>query len=180
LGYCKRAAGLRKEELMQMIAWAIRFAATLALATLAASTMGQGAVSIKSTCQDVGAATRESTGDRDGHAIPVVQYSCRNEGGATEGSVTTGTIIWEWDKTAAAMVIGNGVLRKPGALAAYQNTEAKATQTVVDGKVTGIAGTSRGIYKSATGGMASLAGKSFSTTFHSIGGGQLVIETTLD
>jgi len=165
---------------MQMIPRAMTFAAALALATLSATTMGQGAVSLKSTCQDVGMASREPVGDREGHANSVVQYSCRNEGRATEGSVTTGTIIWEWDKTAAAMVIGNGVLRKPGALAAYQNTEAKATQSVVDGKVTGITGTSRGVYKSATGGMASLAGKSFSATFRSVGGGQFVIETTLD
>ena|SRR5664279_581529 len=158
----------------------LNVAASLALTTLSMSTLAQTPVTFKSTCQDVGFAAREPLGDRDGHSIEVIQYSCRNEGGVEDGTLMTGMVIWEWDKTTCVMLSGNGVVRKPGALAVFQNSESKASLTIVDGKVTGITGTSNGVYKTATGGMASLAGKSFTSTFHSIGGGQFVIEVTLN
>ena len=92
----------------------------------------------------------------------------------------TGMVIWEWDKGAAVMVSGNGVNRKPGGIAVYQNSAGTLSPTMSDGKMTGVTGTAKGVYKTASGSMASLAGKSFTATFHSIGSGQFVIETTVE
>lgn len=156
------------------------FATALAFASLSPIVPAQTAVTFKSTCQDVGMSGREPLGDREGHAITVGQYSCKNEGGVADGSLMSGMVIWEWDKTSAVMQAGNGVVRRPGAFAVYQNSEGKVSLTVTDGKVTGLSGTSKGVYKTATGGMASLAGKSFRSTFKSIGGGQFVIEETIE
>ena len=158
----------------------LNLATALVFVTSSASAPAQTAVTFKSTCQDVGMSGREPLGDREGHSITVGQYSCKNEGGVEDGSLMSGMVIWEWDRTAAVMLSGNGVIRKPGAFAVYQNFEGKASLTVVDGKVTGLTGTSTGVYKTATGGMAPLAGKSFSSTFKSIGGGQFVIEATIE
>jgi hypothetical protein len=51
---------------------------------------------------------------------------------------------------------------------------------MADGKVTGFTGTSKGVYKLSAGSLASLAGKSYTTTFHTIGGGQYVVERASD
>lgn len=158
----------------------LNLAAVVALTTLSANVPAQTGVVLKGTCQDVGVSARETLGDRDGHVIQVGQYSCRNEGGATDGTIMTGMVIWEWDKGSGVMVVGNGLARRPGAIAVYQNSEGKISLTMTDGKVTGVTGTAKGIYKTATGSMASLAGKSFTSTFHTIPGGQFVIETTVD
>ena len=158
----------------------LNLAAVLVLAALSTSASAQNAVVLKSTCQDVGQTPREALGDREGHGISVGQYSCRNEGGATDGAVMTGMVIWEWDKGAAVMVSGNGVNRKPGGIAVYQNSAGTLSPTMSDGKMTGVTGTAKGVYKTASGSMASLAGKSFTSTFHSIGSGQFVIETTVE
>lgn len=155
-------------------------AAALAFAALSTTVPAQTAVTFKSTCQDVGMSGREALSDREGHAITVGQYSCKNEGGVEDGSLMSGMVIWEWDKTSAVMQAGNGVVRKPGAFAIYQNSEGRVSLTITDGKVTGLTGTAKGVYKTATGGMASLAGKSFTSTFKSIGGGQFVIEATVE
>ena len=155
-------------------------AVAMAFATLSLTVPAQPVGSMKSTCQDVGMSGREVLGDREGHAVTVGQYSCKNDGGITDGSLMSGMVIWEWDKTSAVMQGGNGVIRKAGAFAVYQNAEGKVSLTVVDGKVTGLTGTSKGVYKMATGGMASLAGKSFTSTFKSIGGGQFVIEQSIE
>ena len=69
---------------------------------------------------------------------------------------------------------------QPGAVAVYENSGGRVTLTIVDGKVTGLDGTSQGVYKVATGAMAGLAGKSFTTTFHSIAGGRFILEETIE
>ncbi len=165
---------------MQQDSPILNLIAALAFTTLSATASAQTAITFKSTCQDIGISAREPINDREGHSITVGQYSCKNSGGVEEGSIQTGMVIWEWDKTNAMMLSGNGIARKPGAFLVYQNSEAKASLTIVDGKVTGITGTAKGVYKAASGSMASLAGKSFSSTFRSIGAGQFVIETTVE
>jgi len=79
----------------------------------------------KSLCQTVGVGTTETLYDRLGHAIYTNTYSCRNEGGATDGSVMTGTNILEVDANTMVGISHNGVLRKSSGMAVYQMTEDK-------------------------------------------------------
>ena len=149
--------------------------------TLSAGAFAQKPVTQSSTCQAIGIAPQEAVGDREGHTYSVSQYSCQNQGGGPfDGAIMTGSTIWESDKGSSVALAGSGVIRKPGMSAVFVLTEGKNALTMADGKVTGFSGTAKGVYKVAAGTASSLAGKSFSSTFRSIGGGQFVIETTVD
>ena len=95
-----------------------------------------------------------------------------------EGAIMTGMNIIEYDPSDGVVLSGNGVICKPGAVAVYQVIEQNSERTMTDGKVMGFTGISRGVYKLATGSMASLAGKPFISTFRTIAGGQFLLETT--
>lgn len=149
-------------------------ATAIAFAAFAPSAVAQEIM--KYICQDIGGGPPEPLGDREGHSISVGPYSCRVDSGALSGGVSTGASIWEWDKTNAVLVSGNGVIRKPGATVVYQATEGKLALTMADGKVTGFTASGRGSYPMAIGSAASLAGKSFTWTAKSTGPGQFEID----
>jgi hypothetical protein len=134
----------------------------------------------KDICQSVGSTAPEPVGDREGHAIQVDMISCRVEGGALAGGITTGQDIWEWDKTNAKMVSVTGLVRKAGATAAYELTDGTIALTLADGKVTGFTATGKGRYQLATGSAASLAGKTFTFTAKPTGAGQWETDVTAD
>ncbi|MDM0117333.1 hypothetical protein QTI66_35030 [Variovorax sp. J22R133] len=155
-------------------------AAFIVSTTLSASAIAQAPVAFKATCQAVGFAPPEPLGDRDGHGFTVAPYSCQSMDGPFEGGIMTGQNIWESDKGSSVLIAGNGVNRKPGMSLVYVITEGKNTLTMADGKVTGYSGSVKGVYKLATGPAAPYAGKSFTSTFRSIGRGQFLVETTID
>lgn len=152
--------------------------AAIAFAAVAPSAVAQENI-IKNTCQDVGVSPSEPLGDREGHAISVVEYSCRVDSGPLSGGVMTGTAIWEWDKTNAVMLSNSGVIRKPGSTAVYVS-DGKNALTIADGKVTGFTASGRGSWPMAIGGAASLAGKSFTWTAKSTGPGQYDVELKVE
>jgi hypothetical protein len=136
-------------------------------------------LSFKLYCQEVGGSGEpEPAGDRAGHMMSVDQYSCRMEGGPMDGDVVTGNGVTDWDKAEGVFIVGNAVARKPGAFAAYQDTEGKVALTIADGKVTGATGVGKIHWVVATGGAAPLAGKTFSYTFKATGPGQWEAKAT--
>jgi hypothetical protein len=89
--------------------------------------------------------------------------------------------MWEWDGPKATQISNTGVARKPGATLAWKDAEAKLTLTMTDGKVTGWTGSGRGANLVATGGWASMAGKSYTWTAKSLGpASQFSIEVTYE
>jgi hypothetical protein len=132
------------------------------------------------TCQNVGGGAPEPLEDREGHSILVNDYSCRADSGPLSGGVWTGRAIWEWDKTNAVLVSGNGVVRKPGAAVVYQETRGKLALTMTDGKVTGFIATGGGTWPMAIGSAASLAGKSYTWTSKPTGPGQFAVELKVE
>lgn len=151
-----------------------------ALATAAFSAMAQTPLMQKAYCVYVGANPMEPVGDRPGHALQVLNYSCRTEGGPMDGGVMTGTNITEWDAGKAVILSGSGVGRKPGAMASFQVIEGSTTLTMADGKVTGMTSTGRGVMKHASGTASVLNGKTYSHVVRLLGPSQFVIETTYD
>jgi hypothetical protein len=149
-------------------------AIALAFAAFAPSAVAQE--TYKLTCQDVGGAPPEPLGDRDGHAIQVEEYSCRVDAGVLAGGVVSGENIWEWDKTNAVLVSGEGVIRKPGATTAFRITEGNLALTMADGKVTGSTASGRGNYSLAIGSAASLAGRPFSFSSMGTGPGEFEVD----
>lgn len=155
-------------------------AAAVSLAAIGTSAIAQTPVMQKSRCVYVGSTPPEPLGDRAGHALQVSTYSCRTEGGAMDGGVMTGTNIYEWDGAKAVLLTGAGVLRKPGATAVYQVTEATTTLVMTDGKVTGFTAAGKGVIKLATGSAASMNGKTYSYTVRPTSPVEFVIESTFD
>ncbi|MDM0108533.1 hypothetical protein QTH97_26545 [Variovorax sp. J22R24] len=159
---------------LQMISLAAFIAATTF------SAFAQAPVTYKATCQGIGMAPQEPVGDREGHTFSFGQYSCQIQGGPFDGAILTGSTVWESEKGNSILLAGNGAIRKPGLSAIFLLTDGKNSTTMVDGKATGFAGSAKGVYKIAAGTASSLAGKSYRSTFRTIGGGQFVIETTVD
>jgi hypothetical protein len=158
----------------------LRYLAIAAAVVMCTSAYAQSGVSFKFSCNAIGNSPPEPLGDREGHAVGVGQFACRTEGGPLDGAVLTGTQIWEYDRTNAVGLAGSGVVRKPGALAVYQNNESKLALTLTDGKVTGSTGSGRGRYALATGAAAALNGKTYSYTFASTGPFQFVVDVKVD
>jgi hypothetical protein len=129
-----------------------------------------------STCSQVGVATPEPVGDREGHTIMSEEDVCRFDSGPFAGGVMTSTGIWEWDKTNAILISSGAVFRKPGATAVGRLTEGKIALTIVGGKVSGAVSSVRGSWPIATGNAASLAGKLFTATATDLGPGQFLLE----
>jgi len=157
-----------------------RVAVTLALSMLGAYSFAQTPIAFKCVCQNIGAPPQEPLGDREGHAVSVTSYTCRVEGGPLDGGVLTGTTIYEWDKTNATGLSGNGVGRRAGATLVYQLGEFKNALTTADGKITGFLGSGQGTYKMATGSAASLAGKTFSYVVRPTGSSQFAIDVKVE
>ncbi len=147
---------------------------------MSASAFAQSGLSFRLLCFTVGGGAPEPLGDRDGHSISAGEASCRVEGGVMDGGILTGTAIFEWEKTNGVLLSGSGVTRKPGATAAYQNTEAKIALTLSDGKVVGSSGSGRGRYTMTTGAAAALSGKTYAYTFKSVGPGQIAYDVKID
>jgi len=154
--------------------------AFLVLMAPAATSVAQTSSSYKCFCQTAGTDLPEPLGDHEGHAVTVTSYTCRVEGGALDGGVLTGTSMYEWDRTNARGLSGNGVGRKAGAMLVYQLGDFKNELILADGKVSGFLASGQGTYKLATGSAASLAGKTFTYTARRTGSNQFDIDVKVE
>ena len=136
---------------------------------LAAALATQGAVVKASAQQDVDAfscryieaPTAEPFGNEEGHGISVRDYSCQLTQGPLSGGVLTARAVWEIDKSGGRLLLGGGIIRKPGAMAVLQLSEGKLEYVTKNGDVTEVRTSGRGAYLLASGGAASLSGKTF-------------------
>jgi len=133
------------------------------------------------TCQYFGSPPKpEPLGDREGHSLSSVDVSCSVTSGPLAGGVGTGAVVSEFDGPNGVLLMGGGVIRKPGATLVYELTEQKIALIITGGKVTGSTINGRGKNLLGTGGAASLTGKTFSFTIKPAQMGQYIIETTYD
>jgi hypothetical protein len=154
-------------------------AAAIAIVTAAPAAKGEELA--KFNCQAVGRVdTFEPAGDRDGHGILASAASCSAASGLLEGGLGTVQGIWEWDKTTGALLTEGGLIRKPDAIVVFQMTEGKIDLTIAEGKVTGFTATGKGRLPFASGGMAAIAGKTFTWTSKSAGFGRYEVIWTAD
>jgi hypothetical protein len=130
-------------------------------------------------CRNFGAAAPEPIGDREGHALYLVQWNCRAESGPLAGGVATGDAAYEFDGPKANLLTFRLVVRKPGAIAVVRGTGGTLTLTMTDGKVTGSTSTGRYDYVLATGDWKPLLGKSETWVTKSTSPGEFSCESTL-
>jgi hypothetical protein len=154
-------------------------AVAIASAAFAPGAFAQEATSVW-TCQEVGAPQPEPIGDREGHSLFVLNSSCRIEGGPLNGAVATGSDIWENDGAKSTRLSSQGVIRKPGAMAAWSGGTGITVFTITDGKITGWTASGTGKNLLATGAWAPLSGKSDTWTAKPTGAGQFSVEQKFD
>jgi len=112
------------------------------------------------SCQYIEAPTAEPFGDEEGHGFSVRDYACQVTEGPLSG-VLTARAVWEMDKSGGRLLLGGGVIRKPGAMAVLQLSDGKLKYVTTIGDVTEVRTSGRGAYLLASGGAASLSGKTF-------------------
>ena len=120
-------------------------------------------------CNLIGPTSPEPIGDRNGHSLLVIQYSCVGVDGLLKGAVYTASSISEWDGPKAVYVSGGGIHRTPGGLAVTQLTEGTGSIGMQDGKPTGNESSGKAVFKFASGILAALSGKAVRFTSKSTG-----------
>lgn len=131
-------------------------------------------------CSVVGAASQEPIGDKDGHRLASVQYSCFGVEGLLKGAVYTGSSISEWDGSQGTYLSAGGIHRASGGFAVSQLTEGKGSVVMKDGKPAGNDVSGKGVFKFASGTLAALSEKAIKFESKPIGVGRFSLEFTAD
>ena len=131
-------------------------------------------------CSVVGAVSQDPIGDKDGHRITTVQYSCFGVEGLLKGALYSGFSTSEWDGPQGTYLSGGGIIRVAGGLAVTQLTEGTGSVVMKDGKPAGSEASGKGLIKFASGTLAALSGKTVKFETKPTGVGRFSIELTAD
>jgi len=131
-------------------------------------------------CSVVGAVSQEPIGDKDGHRITGVQYSCSGMEGLVKGAVYSGSSTSEWDGPQGTYLSGGGIIRVAGGLAVTQLTEGTGSAVMKDGKPAGSEASGKGLIKFASGTLAAFSGKADRWEAKPAGFGRFTLEITAD
>ena len=110
-------------------------------------------------CTIVGASAPEPIGDRTGHGIQGIQYSCVGVDGLLKGAVLTGNAMVEWDGPKSTFLAASTAHRAPGGAVVGQLLEGKGSIALKDGKPVGQDASGKMVIKLASGTFAALSGK---------------------
>lgn len=151
--------------------------AVMAVALFAGAAQGQQ--SWKVNCVNNGANMPEPLSEAQ--SISVVAATCTVETGPMAGAVATQNAIWARDGgPGTTLLSGDGVVRKPGSVAAYRLTSGTLTPVIQDGKQTGWIATGKAVYTWGFGDGAALKGKAFSWKSAMTGPRRYATDNTLD
>jgi hypothetical protein len=131
-------------------------------------------------CNVVGTASQDPVGDKDGHRIVTVQYSCFGVEGPLKGALYSGSSTSEWDGAQGKYFTGGGTIRAAGGLAVTLLTEGVGTAVMKDGKPAGNEASGKGVFKFASGIFAALSGKADRWQAKPAGFGRFILEITTD
>jgi hypothetical protein len=131
-------------------------------------------------CSIVGSVSQDPVGDRDGHLLRTVQYSCLGVEGLVKDAVTTGASISEWDGSQGKYLSGGAIVRAPAGLAVSQITEGTGTVVMKDGKPIGADSSGKVEFKLGLGTLAALSGKLVRFESKPTGFGRFSIDLTTD
>jgi hypothetical protein len=120
-------------------------------------------------CNIVGTANPEPIGDRSGHSLVSTQFSCFGADGLLKGVVYSAINIAEWDGPQATFLLAGGIHRSAGGVAVTQMLEGRASILMKDAKPVGSTSSGKAIFKSASGMLAALSGKTVKFTSKSVG-----------
>jgi hypothetical protein len=160
-----------------------RFIVTVACATLGLISAGGSALAGpvgRFECSVMGAVSQDPIGDKDGHRITTVQYSCLGVEGLLKDAVYSGASTSEWDGPRGTYLTGGGTIRTAGGLAVTQLTEGSGSAIMKDGKPAGNEASGKGMFKFASGTFAALSGKADRWEAKPAGFGRFTLDVTAD
>ena len=147
---------------------------------LAAPSVAIAEVKYRSDCQVVDTTRLENFG-HDGRPAQLSHFTCNITGGPMHGSFVTGTNIWDMSNGAGGMLLGSiAIAQCAGANVMYEVHDVTRHPQTREGKVVGWEASSWGVYKSATGTAAALAGKTFKSVVHYTGDRTFTIENIIN
>lgn len=158
-----------------------RFIATMvcsALGLIAASGFAFAESIGRFECNIIDTPGQEPIGDRPGHFLLNLQYSCFAVDGVLKGDVHTASSVSEFDGAKVTFLRGGGIHRAPGGLAVTQIMDGDGSLVTKDDKPLGTASSGKGVFKFASGSLAKLSGKAFSFTSKQTGLGRFEMEYT--
>jgi hypothetical protein len=135
-------------------------------ATLAAALGSIGATDLafadmigRYECTVVGPNTPEPIGDRTGHGLQSIQYSCVGVDGLLKGAILTGNTTVEWDGPKSTFLAASTTHRTAGGVAVGQLLEGSGSVVVKDGAPVGQDASGKATIRFASGTLAALSGK---------------------
>ena len=129
-------------------------------------------------CSVIGPAIPEPIGDRPGHALATVQFSCFAADGAMKGAVYTAVNVTEWDGPRGTFQFAGGVHRITGGFAVTQMSEGSAAVIIRDGQPAGSESHGKAMIKYATGTLARFDGKAVGFVTKPAGLGRFTLDFT--
>lgn len=148
-----------------------------ALGLIGTATANAEAIS-RYECSNIGAPSQEPIGDRNGHNLVNIQYSCFAVDGLLKGAVFTASTIQEWDGPKGTMLYSGGTHRLAGGIAVTQLSEGIASIVMKDDKPVGIESAGKAVFKFAAGTLAALSGKPFRFVSKPMGAGRFSLDLT--
>jgi hypothetical protein len=129
-------------------------------------------------CSVVGPVSQDPIGDKDGHRLVTVQYSCLGVEGMLKGGLYSGSSTSEWDGPKGTYFTGGGIIRAAEGLAVTQLTEGTGAAIMKDGKAAGNEASGKGLIKFASGTLAALSGKADRWEAKPAGFGRFTLDVT--
>ena len=123
-------------------------------------------------CIIVGTIAREPVGDRDGHDIVSLEYTCRGLDGLLKDAGVTAFSVSEWDGEKGKYVASLGLHRAPGGFAVGQLVEGTNSLS----KAVGLEASGKTFFKFASGTLGALSGKTVNFSAKPTGAGRFEIE----
>ncbi|MDT4739245.1 hypothetical protein [Bradyrhizobium sp. WYCCWR 12699] len=127
-------------------------------------------------CNVVGNGNTEPIGDRSGHNLTSIQFSCVGVDGLLKGAIYSAINISEWDGTKGTFLLAGGTHRSTGGFAVTQMLEGAGSVVMKDGKPAGTESSGKAVFKFASGTLAAISGKTVKFTSKPIGVGRFELE----
>ncbi|MGY8665405.1 hypothetical protein Q3C01_23995 [Bradyrhizobium sp. UFLA05-109] len=121
---------------------------------------------------------REPVGDRNGHIIVSLQYTCRVADGLLKDAGITAISVSEWDGEKGTYLASLDVHRALEGFAVGQLLEGIGSSVIEDNRTAGIAASGKTVFKFASGSLAALSGKTINFTTKPAGARRFEIEFT--
>lgn len=129
-------------------------------------------------CSIVGTMGLEPIGDRPGHMLVSLQYSCIGTDGLMKGATYTANVASDWENQKGTYLYGAGIHRATDGYAVAVLTEGTGSVVMTNGAPSISEATGKVSFKLASGRFAALLGRTANFTARLVGPGHLIYELT--